>query len=118
MGRKSKMDINGDKKDELKKRILEILKINEDNKYFSLFEIDCDQELQNKIYELEDFCLKYFAVKGWTHFRNKEKGKINNRMYLTFIRNIFDFCEIKYINKQTSMVINNHVIYYMKYTII
>lgn len=118
MPRKSKLDMNMDKREELRSKILEILNIKERNNNFSLFEIDGDQEKQNEILKLEEYCLKYFSVKGWTHFRNKEKGKNVNRLYLTFIRNIFDFCNIKYINKQTSMTINNHVIYYMKYTII
>ena len=118
MVKKSKLENNYEKRDELKIMILKLLKINDNNRSFSLFEIDSDEDLQKQIFELENFCEKYFSVKSWSHFRNKQNGRLNNRTYLTFIRNIFNFCNIEYYNKQTSMLINNNVVYYVKYTIL
>ena len=48
----------------------------------------------------------------------KKKENINDRSYLTLIKNIFDFCDIKYINKQTSFMENGKVRYVMKYTLL
>ena len=118
MPRKTKLETNIEKYDELRDVILKILKINNNNRSFSLFEIDNDTEIQKNILELEKECEKYFAVKSWTYFRNKNRGKIDARSYLTFLRNLFHFLNIQYYNKQTSMMVNGHVVYYMKYTII
>lgn len=118
MTRKTKLEINFDKKDELRGNILKILNIDNNNRSFNLFDLDNDIEIQKKIFELEKECEKYFAVKNWTYFRNKNRGKIDVRSYLTLLRNILNFCNIQFINKQTSMMINGHVVYYMKYTIL
>lgn len=118
MPKVTKLEKNYEMRQILKDKILDILKINAENRSFTLYEIDNNEDQLKRIYELEEICEKYFAVKSWTHFRNKDKKKLTKRAYLTLIKNIFDFCEIKYYNKQTSMVINNSIIYYMKYTVL
>jgi hypothetical protein len=118
MPRKSKLELNINKKDEIKNQILLLLNLNDDNKFFFLHKLDENKELQNKITELGAACEKYFATGSWTYFRNKKKESINDRSYLTLIKNIFDFCDIKYINKQTSFMENGKVRYVMKYTLL
>lgn len=118
MPKVTKLEKNYEMRQILKDKILDILKINQENRNFTLYDLDDNDDQLKRIYELEEMCEKYFAVKSWTHFRNKDKNKLSKRSYLTLIRNIFDFCEIKYYNKQTSMMINNRVIYYMKYTVL
>ena len=118
MPRKSKIEINGDKRDEMKMKLLEILEITEDKSYFTLNEIDSNEEMKKRILELEKDCQKYFTTGSWTYFINKKKGKINDRSYLTFLRNIMNECNIGYINKQTSTIKDGKVIYMTKYMII
>ena len=118
MPKKSKLEINGDKRDEMKKRLLNILEITNDKNYFILTEIDSNEEMKKRILELESDCQKYFTTGSWTYFINKKKGKINDRSYLTFVRNIMNECNIMYINKQTSTIKDGKVIYMMKYLII
>jgi len=118
MPRKSKLEINFNKKDEIKNKLLSLLAITDDNKVFYLYIIDDNEELRNKILELDKECSEYFPVGAWTYFRNKKNEKITDRPYLTLIRNIFNLCDVKYINKQTSTIIDGKTVYYMKYTII
>ena len=118
MPKKSKLELNFAKRDEIKNKLLELLGINDNNKIFYLYKLDADKELQGKILELQSDCEKYFATGGWTFFRNKKHEKLNDRSYLTFIRNVLNFCDVKYINKQTSMIDNGQVKYIMKYIII
>jgi hypothetical protein len=118
MPRKSKLELNFNKKDEIKTKILTILDLNDANKVFFLHNLDANKDLQNKVIELGTECEKYFSIGSWTYFRNKKKDILNDRSYLTLIKNIFDFCDIKYINKQTSFMDNGTVKYVMKYTLL
>jgi len=104
--------------DLLKYQLLNILNINETNNSFNLHEIDTNKEIQNKILDLETFCKNSFSVSTWTYFKNKKNNKLNDRSYLTLIRNILNICNIKYVNKQTSTIIDNKVIYYTKYILV
>ncbi len=110
--------MNGDKRDYMKKQVLDILGITEEKNYFVLNEIDTDEDKKKRLLELETDCQKYFTTGSWTYFINKRKGKINERSYLTFLRNIMNECNIMYINKQTSTVKDGQVIYMTKYMII
>ena len=62
MPRKSKLELNINKKDEIKNQILVLLNLNDDNNFFFLHKLDENKELQNKITELGTECEKYFAT--------------------------------------------------------
>jgi len=117
MPRKNLITLNNNQIHVLKEKILFLLNINDTNNTFNLLNTDTNITLQQKIYELADFCQLYFPISNWTYFRNKRENKLNTRSYLTLIRNIFNFCEVNYNIKQTSTIINGNLIYYTKYII-
>jgi len=117
MPRKNLITLNNNQIHVLKEKILFLLNINHTNNTFNLLNTDTNIPLQQKIYELADFCQLYFPISNWTYFRNKRENKLNIRSYLTLIRNIFNFCEVNYNIKQTSTIINGNLIYYTKYII-
>jgi len=118
MPNKSKLQQNNKLIPIIKNKILDILNITNNKNYFYLPDIDENIDIQNKIIELGDECSQYFSISNWTYFRNKKNNKLNSRSYLTLLKNILKFCNIKYINKQTSKIENNKIVYLMKYYII
>jgi len=81
---------------EVKNKLLEILKINQEKNYFTLYELDNDIETQNLILALEGDCEKYFVSSTWTYFRNKKDEIINDRPYLLLLKNILSANNVNY----------------------
>ena len=117
MPKNSKNNIYKEEQIEIKKKLLEILKIDENKNYFTLFELDTDIELQNKIFALENDCDKYFATSKWTYFIYKRDGKLGNRPYLLMIRNILNATNTIFLNKVTTLTIEKNKYPTTKYII-
>jgi hypothetical protein len=117
MPKNTKNNIFKDEQIEIKKKLLQILKIDANKNYFTLFELDSDIELQNRIFELENDCDKYFATSTWTYFKYKRDGKISNRPYLLMIRNILNATNTIFLNKVTTLTIEKNKYQTTKYII-
>ena len=87
---------------EVLNKLLEILGINENNKSFSLHELDDDKDKQDRIYELIPDIKRYFKTGSWTFLRNDKA----QRKYMSIIRKIFKSLEINY-NKYNKNISKN-----------
>ena len=67
--------INKEKQKEVLDKLLVILEINENNKTFSLKELDDNEEKQNDILGLEPMIKEGFCYSTWTCFRRDTKRK-------------------------------------------
>jgi hypothetical protein len=103
-------------KKNLKDKIFSILNINENNRTFSLNNLDNNLDLQKAIIDI-NYNL-HLDVRKWVYFKNTKMQKHMIRPYLTLIKDIFKACNVQYINKQTSTIKNAETVYYMKYTIL
>jgi len=66
---------NKEKQKEVLDKLFTILQINENNKTFSLKELDSNEEKQNKILGLEEEIKEAFCYSTWTCFRRDTKRK-------------------------------------------
>jgi hypothetical protein len=118
MPKNSKNNLYKNEQEAIKDKILNLLKIDTEKKYFILYELDNDINKQNEILSLENDCDKYFATSRWTYFMNKREGKINDRPYLLLIRNILSACDVDFISKTIQIPINDKKIFTVKYFIL
>jgi hypothetical protein len=88
---KKKSELYNEERQLILNKILEILNINENNKTFFLYELDSNQEKQNKILELEENIRKCFVCGSWACFANDNI----KRKVLSLIKNVMR--EMKYI---------------------
>ena len=91
----------------LKDKLIEIIGITKEKNYISLHEIDQNTEMQEKILALTDDCKKLFATSQWTYFKNLKNNEITPRPYILLMRNVLSACGVKYVNKPTSITIDN-----------
>jgi len=96
MPKDSKDNLYKNEQIEIKNKLLQILKITQENKYITLYEIDNDIETQNAILSLESDCEKYFVSSTWTYFRNKRDKIINDRPYLLLLKNILSSTNVNF----------------------
>jgi hypothetical protein len=119
MPKNSKENLYKNEQLNVKNKILEILNINQDKNYFTLYDLDNNTEKQNAILALEGDCEKYFACGGWTYFKNKRENKLNERPSLVLAKNILTSLDIELVNTKMSITINdNKKIITSKYVII
>jgi hypothetical protein len=93
---------------EVKNKLLEILKINQEKNYFTLYELDNDIERQNLILSLEGDCEKYFAISRWTYFANKKDNKPLERPALVLAKNILSSMDTELVNTKCTITDNNN----------
>ena len=75
------------------KKILDILEINDNNNMFSLKKLDENQEKQQKIIDLIDDIKKYFLCSKWAYFSNTKKDF--KRLYLSIIKSVMKYMNVK-----------------------
>ena len=105
------------KQSELKDKLLEILGINKDKNFFTLYDIDNNEELRNKIIGLEEEIKECFLVSQWSYFRYSRENKLMPRPYLTLIRNVLSACNVVFYNKPMSFTVDDIKIITVKYII-
>jgi len=119
MPKNSKENLYKNEQLNVKNKILEILNINQDNNYFTLYDLDNNTEKQNAILALEGDCEKYFGISNWSYFRYKRENKQNiERPYLLLIRGILSNCNIEFEREQISLKINKTNIITSKYKLV
>ena len=85
--------INIDKQKEVLDKIYKILNINEENKTFSLKELDENVDKQNAILGLEGEIKEGFCSSKWTCFRRDIKRK-----WLSIVKNVMKEMDVKFIS--------------------
>lgn len=80
-------------RNEVLKKILNILEITEINKMLSLKSLDENIEKQNQILELESDIRNFFVCSRWTYFSNKNRKFKRN--YLSLIKAIMKVMKVK-----------------------
>ncbi len=100
-------------RDEIKKKIYEILKIDDNNKTFILYEIENSEELKNKLSEMDEKIKKFFKVGNWNYYIQKNNG-IRSPM-IGLIRAILKDCDIDLTKKDILMMVNGKKIRTTKY---
>jgi hypothetical protein len=80
-------------REELLKKMLEILGITEENKMLSLKKLDEDEEKQKQIINLIDDIKKYFICSKWAYFSNQKKEF--KRLYLSLIKAVMKDMNVK-----------------------
>jgi len=118
MPKNTKNNIFKDEQINLKNKLLEILNINQDKNYFTLYELDNNNEKQNEILSLENECNQYFATSTWTYFKYKRDGKQSDRPYLLMIRNLLNATNTIFLNKVTTVTIGDNKYSTTKYILI
>lgn len=119
MPRNSKVSLFKVEQLQVKDKLLDILNINQDKNYFTLYELDNNIEKQNQIIALENDCEKYYSCSEWTYFRYKRENKINERPSLVLAKNILASHDIELVNTKVSVTTNdNKKIVTSKYVII
>jgi len=102
---------NKEKQKEVLDKLFTILQINENNKTFSLKELDSNEEKQNKILGLEEEIKEAFCYSTWTCFRRDTKRK-----WLSMIKYVMKELDEKLIStnkaiKNESGTFDNVLIY-------
>ncbi len=104
-------------REELLKKMLEILGITEDNKMFSLQKLDEDEERQKQILALVQDIKKYFVSSKWTYFSHKNIEIKRN--YLSLIKAVFKSMNVKiystFIHKKINGVNKCETIYILTF---
>lgn len=93
--------IDIEKQKEILNDIFIILEITDDNKSFSLKNMDIDLEKQQKILNLENKIKEAFCYSSWTCFKKK-----TNRRWLSFIKYITKEMNVKLLITRKSIKIN------------
>lgn len=117
MPKNTKINVNKEHCENIKNKILNLLNINETNNFFTIYQLDNDEILQNKILEFENDCLKYFPTSQWSYFRNKREHKKSERPYLLLLKNILNAIKFKINREQISIKINKTNIITSKYVL-
>ena len=112
----TKKDQYKNERDEIKKNIYELLKIDNSNKTFILYDIENSEEIKNKLNEMEYKIKKYFKVGNWNYYIQKNNGISSPRIGL--IRALLKDCDIELTKKDISMMVNGKKIRTTKYYLI
>lgn len=88
---------NKEKQKEVLDKIFVILNINDNNKLFSLKELDNNIDKQNAILKLEDEIKEAFCYSTWTCFK-----KEMNRKWLSFVKYVVKDMGIEMANSRKS----------------
>jgi len=120
MPKNSKDNLYKNEQLNVKNKILDILNINQDKNFFTLYDLDNNTEKQNAILALEADCEKYFAVSRWTYFASKkDTSKPIERPALVLAKNILNSLNVELVNTKMSITTNdNKKIITSKYVII
>lgn len=119
MPKNSKDNLYKNEQLNVKTKLLDILNINQDKNYFTLYDLDNNTEKQNAILALEADCEKYFGTSNWSYFRYKRENKPNvERPYLLLIRGILSNSNINFEREQMSIKVNKTNIITSKYKIV
>lgn len=104
---KSKSELYTEEREIILNKILEILNINEQNKLFSVCDLDKDNDKQTKILNLEVDIRKYFASRLWSCFA---KHNIKRKV-LSIIKNIMKEMNLNIISKR-KQIKNKDTVYF------
>jgi hypothetical protein len=90
-------------RNEVLKKIYNIIGVSQNKPYFRSHEVDISEEIDQSIIEIEDEIQQYFNVSSWTAY--KSNNMVNKRA-LSIIRSILKDMNIKY-TRATEKLINN-----------
>lgn len=102
-----------DERKELTKRLLQYLKIDANNKVFTSFNLDNDEETQKKILDLIPDIEKYYSVSKWNYWRENKKDK----KYLSLIKSLLKDMNVKILATNKKIKHDNKLINYIQYTL-
>lgn len=100
-------------RDEIIKKIYEILKIDDNNKTFLLYDIENSEEIKNKLSEMDEKIKKFFKVGNWNYYIQKNNGIQSPTIGL--IRALLKDSNIDLTKKDISMMVNGKKIRTTKY---
>jgi len=113
------MDINTKKlkcfkyineRNEITKKLLNILQITNNNKTFDTYSLDNNKEIQQKIIDLIPDIEKVFVISKWSYFQKNKNKK--EKPYVSLSKSLLKDMNIKLISYSKSLKINDkfHVI--------
>jgi len=89
---------------EVTKKLLKILKIDQNNKTFNNLDLDTNEQAQKEILALIPDIELYFSVSTWTYFMN---NNIINKPYLSITRSLLKDMNIGIVTERKSIKYNN-----------
>jgi hypothetical protein len=111
--RYKKYKYQNERKD-ITKQLLQVLKINGENKMFNSYDLDHDEETQKKILDMIPNIEKYYTVASWSYYR-KEKKK--ERPYLSIIKSVLKDMSIHFDATVGRKTVDNKINSYSIYNI-
>jgi hypothetical protein len=95
------------------KRLLQILKINVENKIFSSYELNIDEEKQKTIMSLVPEVEQFFKTTFWYYKKESKREK----QYLSIVKSILKDMNIHCVSTQKKIKIDKMYVSYLVYTI-
>ena len=100
---------------ELTKKLLQALKVTNENKIFDSMILDDDKDFHKFIMDIADDIKKYFNVGKWSYFINN--GYKKKKPYISLTKSIFKDMKIEFISQAIKKKIGDEYKPCIKYTI-